>query len=266
MATGSFEFYSNSLSRAVSFNIIIPNDILPIMIEGNKHFDRPMKTLYLLTGFSAANNDWLFQGNAAELALKYNLAIVMPAGENSFYLDRKGTGFSYATYVGKELVEYTRKTFGLSERMEDTFIAGLSMGGFGALHTALQFNNTFSKTTALSSALIIHKIANMPKDAPNDGIADYDYYRTVFGDLTKVTESDNNPEVLVNKLKAAGERIPGIYLACGTEDFLYEDNLVFKSFLEKAEVPFKYEEGPGIHDFVFWNEYVKRGVEWMLED
>ena len=138
------------------------------------------------------------------------------------------------------------------------------MGGFGALHTGLLFNETFSKVIALSSALIqgMVKIMNPEMDNP---MANYDYYRFTFGDPKDMETSENNPEYLVKKLKEEGKRFPDIYMACGTEDFPVEPNRQFKAFLDEQKVSATFVTAPGIHDFVFWREYLEQGLKWAFE-
>lgn len=264
MALFQVDFYSKALSRVMNFNVLIPNDVIPEMLNGNQCYEREMKTLFLLHGYSGSSKDWLLGSSVQDLAGKYNLAIVMPSGDNSFYLDAKGTGKKYGKYVGEELVDYVRKTFGLSDKREDTLIGGLSMGGFGAIHTGLAYPDTFGKIIALSSALIVHKIKNMAEGF-KDGIADYDYYTSVFGDLSKLETSPNNPECLIQKLKETGQLIPSIYMACGSEDFLIENNRAFHSFLKKENIEVTYVEAPGVHDWNFWNRYLEPGIKWALE-
>ncbi|MDO5426053.1 MAG: alpha/beta hydrolase-fold protein [Eubacteriales bacterium] len=265
MASGTFDFFSGSLRRFVSFRFILPNDSPVFLTEGNPCYERPMKTLYLLHGYSGGNADWILNSQIWDLSSKYNLCVICPSGENSFYLDGPQTGRNYATYVGEELVAYTRKTFGLSGRREDTFIGGLSMGGFGAIHTGLQFHDTFSKIFALSSALIIHNVKTM-QPGFDDGMANYEYYRMVFGEPEKVVESRNNPETLVKEILAEKGAMPEFYLAVGTEDFLYKENQIFREFLESQKVPHVYKEGPGAHDFGFWNQHLEPAIQWMLEE
>ena len=156
-----------------------------------------------------------------------------------------------------------RRTFGLARSPADTYIMGMSMGGFGALHTALAYPETFGKAAALSSALIVHEIASM-KPGESNPVANYEYYRECFGDLEHVEESDNNPETLVKKLRAAGKKLPEIYMCCGTEDFLLENNRAFSAFLKAQGVPHIYEEGPGMHDMKFWSAYVEKIIPWMF--
>ncbi len=260
MADFTVRFFSKALKRDVSFLMVIPNDIrMDYPRNDLKRMDRPMKTLFLLHGYNGAAFNWL-PGNLAE---QYNFAVVIPSGENSFWLDCLPTGWQFATFVGVELVEYARKTFHLAMTAEDTYLMGFSMGGFGALHTALAYPETFSKTAALSSALIHNGVAQMKEGEANE-IANYDYYRMCFGDPGKLAESDNNPEYLIKKLIAAGKKIPEIFMACGTEDFLLEPNRAFHKFLEDQKVEHVYLESKGIHDMKFWQEYAEKFIPMMF--
>lgn len=254
MAYFRVEYYSQALCRTTSFEVLIPND------PREPRDDAPMSTLFLLHGYSGKAENWV----PWSLPEQYNFAIVMPTGENGFYLDGLSTGHAYQTMVGAELVDYVRKTFNLARTPRDTFIAGLSMGGFGALHTALAYPQTFGKAAGLSSALIVHGIARM-KPGQGNGIANYEYYRECFGDLETVEERDCNPEVLVRALKAAGKPIPGLYIACGTEDFLLEDNRAMHRFLEREGVAHEYIEDEGRHDMTFWSKYIVKAIEWMFD-
>ena len=256
-------YFSDALRRNASFSVYLPNDVAPEF--RTNCFERPTQTLFLLHGYTGTGDDWARDTSILSLASQFNLALVCPSGENSFYLDGAATGRKYETYVGRELVDYVRSTFGLSGRREDTFIGGISMGGFGAIHTGLAYPETFSKIISLSAALITHKVAAMKPGAPDlDGMANYDYYRLMFGDPEKLLESRNNPETLVKDLMASGKELPGLYLAIGTEDFLYEDNQIFRRFLEKQGYPFEYHEGPGAHDFAFWNPHIESSIRWLL--
>ena len=265
MANGSIEFFSVSLWRKVRFQFVSPNDAPPFITEGNPHYQRPAKTLYLLHGYSGNSSDRLMGSRVADYAAKYNVNVILPDGENGFYLDQPGTGNKYASFVGEELVRYTRRLFHLSERREDTYVGGLSMGGFGALHTALSYPETFGGAFSLSGALIIHNVKTMTPGF-SDMQADYDYYLRTFGEPSQVVESVNNPETLVRAIRENGQPMPRIYLAIGTEDFLYGENQIFRRFLEEQKVDFTYEEGPGVHDFDFWDPYCNRAMDWMVKD
>ncbi len=265
MAYLSVNTYSDALKRSVNFKLLLPNDLSAEFRENNPHYARPPKFLILLHGYSGSSQDWLLESDIAALAGKYNLAVALPSGQNSFYLDLPGTGRKYGCFIGEELPDYIRRTFGLEAAGEGAFVGGLSMGGFGALHVGLSYPERFSKIAAFSAALIIHQAAGMRPGFEND-IADYDYYRFIFGDPEKLLQSEKNPEVLIRQLKEEGRTIPGIYLAIGTEDFLYEDNQQFRRFLSEEAIPFTYQEGPGGHDFAFWNRYLDDALRWFLNE
>ena len=256
MAYFRIEYYSHALCRETSFEMLIPNDPRS-EVQGTEK--KPMRTLFLLHGYTGKAGNYV----PYDLPEKYNFAIVMPSAENSFYLNGLSTGHAFQTFVGEEMVEYIRGTFHLAMKPEDTCIAGLSMGGFGALHTGLAYPETFSKIGAMSSAFIHHEVAQMKPGKGNE-VANYDYYRECFGEPELLEASDNNPETLVTKLKAAGKKIPAIYLTCGTEDFLIENNRRMHRFLEEEKVPHEYHEAPGIHDMVFWSAHIRKIVEWMF--
>ncbi|MCM1023108.1 MAG: alpha/beta hydrolase-fold protein [Prevotella sp.] len=259
MAYITVKFFSNSLKRRTSFEMFIPNDSREDKAADVLYGERKMKTLFLLHGYTADVENWVPE----YLAEKYNFAVVMPNGENAFWLDGISTGHKFCTFAGSELVEYIRRTFGLAMTAEDTYVMGLSMGGFGALHTAFAYPETFGKTAALSSALIMYDIAGMKPGGSND-IANYEYYRECFGDLDKVLESGNNPETLVKRLKEQGGKIPEIFMACGTEDFLLENNRRFHKFLDGIGVAHTYLESAGGHDMTFWREYTVKFSEMMF--
>ena len=255
MARFQINFYSHSLCRNVSFNMFIPNDP-----RGEEEKERKMKTVFYLHGYTGCAEDfWSF----TDLAEQYHFAMVMPNGENSFYLDAEATGAKYCTYVGEELIAYIRKTFRLALTKEDTFICGLSMGGFGALHTGLAYPENFGKIVALSSALIVNELSKMENGVGN-AVANYEYYARHFGDLSVVKKSANNPEALIKQLQKEKKKLPEIYMACGTEDFLLEKNREFHNFLEAQRVEHRYFESVGIHDMVFWNEYFRKSAEWLF--
>jgi putative tributyrin esterase len=263
MAYISLSFYSKSLCRPVPVTILLPNDAREWYLNNNPEYDRPPKTLFLLHGYSGDDKDWITGSNIVDLSFKYNMAVILPNAENGFYLDGKATGYAYGTFLGAELVEYMRRTFSLALKKEDTFAAGFSMGGFGALHTVLKYPETFSRGTGLSSANIVHTLAHM-KPGTENGIANYEYYTQIFGNLETVEDSENNPEVLVRQIKKRGGILPDIFMACGTEDFLIEQNRQTRDFFISEGLNVSYHESSGQHNMIFWNEYIEPAVKWML--
>ena len=127
MSQIDIRFFSHSLNRHTSFKMYIPDDKRNY---GGVYDKQNMKTLFILHGYTQDGNNWIPE----YISEKYNFAVVIPHGENSFWLDGLSTGHKYCTYVGEELIDYIRNTFGLAQTAEDTAIMGYSMGGFGALH------------------------------------------------------------------------------------------------------------------------------------
>ena len=262
MADGRMEFHAQTIMQHANFCFVLPNDVEMEEVREPRHYERPTKSLVLLHGLTGTDTDWMYGGLAHQLSIQYNLAIFMPTTGNSFYLDRGYPGGNFASYVGAELPAYIRSTFGFCQSREDTMIAGLSMGGYGALRTALAFPETYSACIALSSALRIHELAKGADESTS--IMPAAMLRDVFGDLETLESSDKNPEVLVRRLLDEAKPLPRIYMACGTEDTLLGCNRDFRDFLEREGVPCVYEEGPGMHNWFFWNEYLDRGLAGLL--
>ncbi len=261
MALAQVNFFSKSLMRTVTINVILPVD--NYSFEGNQLTNRKeFRTLYLLHGMLGNYTDWVSGTRIQAWAQEKNLAVIMPSGDNHFYVDKSETGELYGEFIGEELVEVTRRMFHLSHKREDTFIAGLSMGGYGAIRNGLKYADTFGYIAGLSSGLILDKIPNSTDDAP----AFFNrrgYYKAIFGDFNTLFGSDMDYKYLITVLKEQNKPIPGIYLACGTEDFLIEENRDYRDFLQNAGVDFTYEEGPGGHDWMFWDTYIKKVVDWL---
>ncbi|MBP5159384.1 MAG: alpha/beta hydrolase fold domain-containing protein [Lachnospiraceae bacterium] len=266
MALFQVSFLSEALKRITTFHAFLPNDTLEGVKINNPNYDRPPKTLFLLHGYTGSSADWICGSDAMMISRRYNLAIVMPSGENSFYIDRKTTGHAYETYISSDLPSYVSKSLGLSLEKNDIFIGGLSMGGYGALRLALKNPETYGAAFGLSSALItedIKKLANGEKSFAEE-LANREYYEEIFGDLKNLDQSDKDPGFLVRRNKTEHVANPPLYMACGTEDPLLENNRVFAKYLRAEEVDITYVEEPGIHEWDFWTRQLEPAVVWAL--
>jgi enterochelin esterase-like enzyme len=259
MALFHANFFAPSLKRTVDIDVIIPAD--PLFAFGPPVAE--FKTLYLLHGFYGSQVDWHQNINLSGLAQFSNLAIVMPAGDNSFYVDMKPATMQYSKFIGEDLVNFTRKVFHLSAKREDTLIGGFSMGGYGALYNGLKYYDTFGHIIAVSSALFTEEAKNSTAE-PNSLGVDREYFQMVFGDLEKLDESDKNLEVLSKRTleaaKAGGTPLD-VYFACGENDKLVRVNRQLHRFLNAIKFEHTYEEGPGTHDWSIWEAYLRRGLE-----
>ena len=261
MAFLQVNLLSQKMMGNVSVNVILPAD--KISFPGMPvREEKPYKTLYLLHGVFGNYMDWSLNSMIARYADEHNLAVVMPAGENDFYVDHPSSGKMYGSYIGEELVEITRKMFPLSRKREDTFIGGLSMGGYGALRNGLKYHDTFGSIVALSSALWIKEMHTWPEESPMP-FSTRRFAQECFGDLDQVLESDKNPEYLIRQLKASGADIPNIYMACGKDDPLLAQNEDFHSFLMQNNVDCTYVTAPGNHEWDFWNSQIQAAIDWL---
>ena len=137
MALIKVDFFSQSLMRTVTINALIPVDKV---IEEEQEFKRKQyKTLYLLHGIFGNYTDWICGTRIQRWAQDHDLAVIMPSGENKFYVDNEKSHEYYSKFIGEELVDVTRRLFPLSKQKEDTFIAGLSMGGYGEITNGLKY-------------------------------------------------------------------------------------------------------------------------------
>ena len=260
MAIIEVNFISKCLMRTVTFNAIIPVDKFGPQAENAEQ--KPLKTLYLLHGIFGNYTDWVNGTRIQAWAEANDLAVIMPSGENRFYLDDEKSGELYGEFIGKELVEFTRKLFPLSDKREDTFIAGLSMGGYGAIRNGLKYAENFGCVIGLSAALVHDTWKDADNSAPIFTFR-RNYYEAIFGEYDKVKGSDKDPKALLLKLKEEGRPVPKMYLCCGTEDGLVTANRDFRDFLNENGVDLTYAEGPGKHDWVFWDTYIKKVLDWL---
>lgn len=258
MALIQVNFVSSALQRTVPLQVILPVDKLTP--DGRLPEEKKFKTLYLLHGFLGNYTDWVSGTRIQRWAEERDLAVVMPSGDNAFYVDRPATGNCYGQFIGEELVEVTRRMFPLSRKREDTFIGGLSMGGFGAMRNGLKYHDTFSTIISFSGVLqMLEPTAAKPRRA------DLIFQEGLFGDLEKAAKSDKNPVWLAKDL-AGSRELPKIYLACGTEDHLITHSRSFRDLLIANGFDVTYEEGPGGHEWDFWDTYIKKAIDWLPLD
>ncbi len=262
MALFRINYASRCTGRHMNLNVILPIED-SMMVDCTQAYPRPeaFQTLYLLHGYSGNENDWLLGTRIQELADYYRIAVVMPSGENSFYIDGKSKDAKYSTMIGQEIVEFTRNTFPLSRKREDTFIGGLSMGGFGALRVGSYYYETFSKIFIFSPAFILDNIVDAPKDY-QDEMGDYYFYHHIFGNLKRVKDTEKDPFWCVERAHKAG-RMPELFMTIGTEDFLYEANQMARKRLDDMGVEYTYHESPGVHSWDIWNKYLEPAIQWL---
>lgn len=248
MALLHVHFTSQVLEMKTAMDVLLPERPCP----------RPngkWPVLYLLHGLSSDHTSWQRFTSIERYAQEMDLAIVMPGVQRSFYTDMKH-GMRYWTFISEELPALCERMFPLSARREDRFAAGLSMGGYGALKLGLLCPDRYAAVACLSGPADMVGMADEEEHNANP------FWNDIFGTLDELTDSENDLAAAAKRLIASGKPHPAIYMACGTEDFLYENN---KEYLRRFQEPLgiEFEEGPGGHTWDFWDTYIQRVLEWM---
>lgn len=258
MATATVNFFSQALNRTVPFNIILP-------AENERPEQKLFSTLYLLHGYLGNYSDWLNRTRLISFAEEKNFCVVMPSGDNKFYCDSALTGDNYGQFIGEELVSFTRKMFPLSQKREDTFIGGLSMGGFGAIANGLRHPETFSRIIALSAAMMTYSARHHEEQYPEIDANKMRQFLTMFG-IEKLDDffgSENDCEALAEKSARTGAERPSFYMACGKQDSLLTPNEEFRDLLRALGYDVTWESWDGAHEWSFWDQAIEKFIPWL---
>lgn len=255
MALVTCRFFSDTLGISTSMTVILPQQTRAQIGLNNVSAWKKHPTLYLLHGLSDDDTIWTRRTSVERYAAELGIAVVMPNVHRSFYTDMEYGG-AYWTFLTEELPVVARSFFPLSEAREDNFVAGLSMGGYGAFKWALRHPDKFAAAGSFSGALDI--AARMKaNDAQFEEI-----FRLVFGNRP-IEGTDVDLLELLKRRSLSGSQLPALYQCCGTEDFLYDNNTVFRDTCKQYGLPLTYEEGPGKHNWAYWDEHIQRFLQWM---
>ena len=251
MALLHVNFFSRALGVASAVEVILPENDQGIGVSAAGDAALP-KVLYLLHGYSDDQTIWQRRTSVERYAARYNLAVVMPAVNHSFYCNEKH-GERYWDYVADELPRQMQRFFRLSDKPEDTFVAGLSMCGYGAMKLALNHPERFGAAASFSGAVDIVTMSARKKD---------DWNR-IFG-RKKVEGTDCDLFHLMQQ-HADAPRKPRLYVSCGTADFLYGQHQKFVPALKENgwDVTSHEEEGT-VHEWGFWDREIARVIPWMM--
>lgn len=248
MALLNVSFFSNTLGLSMQMNVILP--------QNQNSSNIPV--LYLLHGMSDDHSAWLKNTAIERYVSEMNIAVIMPTTHLGWYTDM-AHGNKYWTFISDELPKIVHTFFNnLSQRREDNFVAGLSMGGYGALKMGLGKPESFSAVASLSGALDIASICLF-----NEDTEEKEFWKNIFGEAQQVKGSDNDLLALATQLKHSDKPKPKVFIWCGTEDFLYDQSLTMKEHLESLNFDLTYEESPGDHTWQYWDDQIQRVLKWL---
>ena len=255
MALAHFDFFSDVLGMAMSMDVILPqSSTMRIGMDGDER-SGDFPCLLLLHGLSGDHTIWQRRTSIERYAARYGLAVAMPSVHRSFYTDM-AAGYRYWSYISEELPAILSRYFPVSTRREDNFVAGLSMGGYGAFKLALRCPERFAAAASLSGCLDLGmKVDEDAVDVRHD-------YQLVFGDRMLAGSEDDLLQ-LASGLVAGGTPPPRLFQCCGTDDFLYEQNQSFRQHAAAIGLGVEYSEGPGAHTWDYWDARIQEVLDWL---
>jgi S-formylglutathione hydrolase FrmB len=260
MAFIEIKTFSETLRTKTDIQVILPSplagDLLPGVKKPFPYYSGELRppVLYLLHGTYGDEGDWMRFSRIESYAQNYNLAIVMPEAGNSWYKNMPNGGPAYYDYITGELPRMIKWMFPVSDKREDTFIAGLSMGGSGAFSIAMSRPEQYSHAAVLSGAL--GDLDELLADGKSP-------WSLAFEPGQSVKNTKEDPFWLAEQVIKNKVDYPALYLCCGTEDFLYPANCTFREHLDKIGFKYRYHEQKGIHDFNFWDDEIQRVLDWL---
>lgn len=257
MAFLECSFHSDVLGKACSMNVILPQKVSTQIGMNSGSGRRTFPVLYLLHGLSDNHSIWMRRTSIERYVSECDAAVIMPDGERSFYTDM-ASGARFFTFLSEELPRIVGGFFPISNRREDTFVAGLSMGGYGALKLALRFPERYAGCGALSPVTDMERFMKLMAETP-EGEAETAGF---FGPERRVPDDCD-----LFKLAAAAAGLPAadrpkIIHRWGSGDFLLEENRRFRDhLLELGGFDYSWCEAPGCHDWNFWDEHIRIVLE-----
>ena len=258
MAFIQLQFHSDALMVQVSVNVVLP-ERATTMIGMEANGESTFKTLYLFHGLSDDHSIWMRRTSIERYASEYNIAVVMPAVGRSWYTDTVG-GEKYLTFVTEELPTKCRSFFrGMSEKPEDNIVAGLSMGGYGAIKSALTRPDRFGMCASLSGALDIAALGGMNLLPEWRCIFDHNLQSTA-----ELAGTEHDLFYLADQLKEQGKPFPKTFIWCGTGDWLLDSNVRFSAHLNALGVAHEYRTSEGNHSWKYWDMHIQSALAYLL--
>ncbi|ADW16638.1 esterase [Desulfobulbus propionicus DSM 2032] len=256
MALIHCHFFSQVLGLMSSMEVLLPDPDPLETQRGTSDRQKRFSTLYLLHGLSDDHTAWQRRTAIERYLEGLNLAVVMPAVHRSFYANTI-TGQRYWTFVSEELPAIARHFFPLSAVRDHNYVAGLSMGGYGAFKLALTHPQRYAAAASLSGALDVVRLAK------EEQVAGHGEFRHIFGEIDALAGGGDDLFTLAARLVEQKHPRPDLYQWCGTEDFLHADNVRFREHAASLGLSVCYEEGPGGHEWSCWDRQIQRVLAWL---
>jgi S-formylglutathione hydrolase FrmB len=243
MAFLELKYFSPALGKQIAANVILP--------EGDHQ--GPFATFYLLHGLSDDHTMWVRRTNVERYVADLPLMVIMPDTGRGWYTDATH-GMAWGTSITRDLVGYIDRMFNTKKDRSGRCVAGLSMGGYGALRLALGNPDIFSSTVSHSGAL---NFAHDPKFVEERGPWAEEILR-IIGD--QITSGPNDLYKLAADLPV--DQRPAVRIDCGVDDFLIESNREYHAYLDSIGYPHEYVEWPGEHNWDYWDLHIRETIQF----
>ena len=245
------ELQSALLGRPIDYRVLYP-----VNYQRGENAQKRFPVLYLLHGFSGHNSNWIERTRLALYATHHDVFIVFVEGDNGWYTDSATVpSDKYESYIVQELIPEIEKRFRVSTEREGRAVAGLSMGGYGAIKFGFKYPEKFAFVASMSGAF----------DAAFWKDSDLKAFESIKQSINKTFGPLNSPTRVSNDLirltrEASPERIkalPFVYLDCGTEDFLFQTNRNYSALLAERKIPHEFRQLPGSHAWTYWDQQIQ---------
>ena len=254
MAVLRCDFFSEALGLSTSMTVILPQRTASPDGQVGASAPTPPPVLYLLHGLSDDATTWLRRTSLERYVAPLGIAVVMPQVHRSYYTD-ESYGGRFWTHLSEEVPSVAQEFFRLSTRREETFVAGLSMGGYGAMKWALRQPERFAAAASLSGALDVAS-RRTQRFRPEDPRM----FQRIFGDLPVRGTRDDLLRLVAGVDPA---RLPALKLWCGMQDGLVVANERFRDACVAAGTPVELVLGPGTHDWAYWDARIQDVLAWL---
>jgi putative tributyrin esterase len=253
-------FYSTVMEQEVMLDLYLPND------EGKKGLCDPVGIVYFLHGMGSSHKRFREFTATNRYCLDNKLAIVYVSAPMSFYSDMK-YGLKYYTYITEELPKFLKSAYNLDFPREKTFLAGLSMGGYGTLKIGLNKPDKFGAIAPFPAPTNLKQMKESMKDQPRESLSTF---INVYGEDLEMTDFDD-PWALIKKVsELPAEKQPRIRLMCGKQDMLiniFKQNVKLDAFAQTLPLAdYKFWKWDGAHEESFWDRGILHAIAFFLEN
>lgn len=241
------ELDSKLMTRPMPYRVVLPKSY-------SAEKDRKYPVVYLLHGLTGRYRNWTDLTKLPDYAEEHEFIIVTPEGGNGWYTDSHTKAEDkYESYIVKELIPEVEKKFRAIGTRSGRAIAGLSMGGYGALKFGLKYPEMFALAGSFSGALGAASVS-----VEGRGTSSIRSIAEVFGPAESETRAANDLFKLVREsTQETIKAMPFLYVDCGNEDFLIQNNRDFVALLAEKKIPHEYRQLPGAHNWPYWDKQVR---------